>query len=67
MAKSVAERIVKRRDALKLKDSQLARVLGVTRSTVHGWTHGDHEPTLASLRRIARALKCDVAELLGLS
>jgi transcriptional regulator with XRE-family HTH domain len=64
---SVASRIVRARKRLDISDAELARRLNVTRSTVHAWVHGEHEPNLASLRRIARALGCEVAELLGAS
>lgn len=65
MAATVASRIVRARDRLKLSDADLARRLKVTRSTVHDWVHGEHEPNLASLRRISKALGVDLSELLG--
>ncbi len=63
--KTVADRIVKARNRLGITDAELARRLEVTRSTVHDWVHGEHEPTLASLRRLAQALECEVGELMG--
>ena len=65
VASSVASRIVRARDRLDISDAELARRLKVTRSTVHAWVHGDHEPNLKSIRRIAKALQCEVSELLG--
>ena len=65
MATKTATRIVQARDRLGITDAELARRLKTTRSTVHDWVHGEHEPTLASLRRIAKALECDLGELLG--
>lgn len=64
VASRVAELIVKRRDELKLTDAALARRLKVTPSQVHDWVHGEHEPTLASLRRIAKGLGLDLSDLL---
>lgn len=65
--RELAERICARRDELKINDAELARRLGVTRSTVHDWVHGVHQPNLSSLREIAEALECDLGELLGAS
>jgi transcriptional regulator with XRE-family HTH domain len=64
---TVANLIVRACKRLKITDAELARRVGVTRSTVHGWVHGNHEPTLESLRGIADALECDIGELLGVS
>lgn len=65
--KTVAKRIVRARNRLDITDAELARRVGVTRSTVHDWVHGEHEPTLASLRKLAEALECDVGELMGIA
>jgi len=65
VASTTAARIVRARDRLGINDAELARRLDVTRSTVHDWVHGLHEPNLASLRRLARALECELADLLG--
>lgn len=67
MATTVATRIIRARDKLGISDAELARRVDVTRSTVHDWIHGEHEPTLASLRKIAKALDCDLGELLGVA
>lgn len=61
---NVAKLIVARRDELDISDAELARRIGVTRSQIHDWVHGEHEPTLSSLRRIAKALDMDLSELL---
>ena len=62
---TTADRIVKARDRLGITDAEIARRLGVTRSTVHGWVHGVHEPNLRSLRSIAKALGCKASALMG--
>lgn len=66
-ARRIAARIVARRDELGLKDIELARRMKVSRSRIHNWTSGAHEPRLASLRRLAKILKCEVSDLLGVA
>lgn len=62
---TTAQRIAKARDRLGITDAEIARRVGVPRSTVHGWVHGSHEPTLRSLRSIAKALGCKANDLMG--
>jgi transcriptional regulator with XRE-family HTH domain len=62
---STASRIVRARERLGIRDTELARRLKTSRSTVSEWVTGKHEPTLKSLRKIARALRCSVEELLS--
>jgi ribosome-binding protein aMBF1 (putative translation factor) len=61
----LAQRIVAARDRLNISDAELARRLRVPRSQVHDWVHGEHEPNLRSLRRLAKVLGTDLAELLA--
>ena len=63
--RDVASAIVRAKKRLDITDAELARRLGVTRSQVHDWVHGEHQPNLASLRRLAEMLECDLIELLG--
>ena len=44
--------IRRRRKALGLKPSELARVLGTTRNRVHDWERGIHVPTRPTQRMI---------------
>lgn len=44
---------------------ELARKLGCSVSQAHDWATGKYEPTMGSFRKIARALECSVAELMG--
>jgi transcriptional regulator with XRE-family HTH domain len=67
VAKNVAQRIDERREALGLSITQFATEVGVSKSTACDWVHGTHEPNLTSLRKIAKALKCDVSTLLGVA
>lgn len=41
--------------------------MDVSKSTVHDWVHGVHEPNLESLRRLAKVFGCDLPTLLGAS
>jgi transcriptional regulator with XRE-family HTH domain len=62
---TTAQLIVKARERKKLKPAELARLLGVTRSQVHGWEHGRSEPGLESLRRLADVFGVPIQSLIG--
>lgn len=62
---NVSTHIKKARKAKKLNQSQLARLLGVSRSTVHAWENGGPGPRLDDLPKIARELDTTVTDLLG--
>lgn len=64
VASNVATCIVREQEKRGWTDAELARRLKVTRSQVHDWVHGHHEPNLSSLRRIAKVFRCEVADLL---
>ena len=57
-------RIAKRRIGANLTQQQLAKVARVRQASISDWECGKKEPTLASLRKIARALKTEVSNLL---
>lgn len=48
-----------------IKQADLARRLGVSRSTVHSWYWGVNEPSITTLARIRRLLRCEWDDLLG--
>lgn len=62
---ALGPRIRKRREELELQQGELADRLGVAQSTVADWENEKMNPRLDRLAAIAKALKCDVAELLG--
>lgn len=62
---NVATQIRRARKAKKLKKAQLARLLGVSRSTVTAWEQGGPGPKLDDLPKIARELDTTVADLIG--
>lgn len=64
---TTAELIEQRCKAKGLTNAELARRMEVTRSTVHDWVHGIHEPNLESLRKLAEVFECEVAELIGVA
>lgn len=42
---------------------RMASELDTSKSQIHEWVHGDHEPTLASIRRVAEKFDFEIAEL----
>ena len=56
LARAVATRIVAYRVHHELSQSGLARKLGVSQPLVARLEAGEHEPTLATLRRLSRRL-----------
>ena len=48
-----------------INQSELARRLGVSRSTVCGWEAGNRTPTLEQAAKLATALGCTVDTLIG--
>lgn len=62
---NVAKNIVRARKAKGLRPSQLAKLLGRSRSTIHAWEHGGPGPRLDDLPDIARELDTTVGALLG--
>lgn len=64
---NVARNIKRARKAKKLKQAELARLLEVSRSTVHAWEHGGPGPKLDDLPKIANVLETTVADLIGIA
>lgn len=46
------------------KASWLANILGVGKSLLHGWMHGDHAPSFTNLVLVAEKLGCDISDIL---
>lgn len=61
----IAGNIRRARRRRKLNQSQLARLIGVTRACVSYWEGGHGEPLFKNLRKIARVTKTPLAELVG--
>lgn len=53
------------RERAKLSQPQLGRKLGKSAITVYRWEKDRAEPSIATLRLIATALRVPVAELIG--
>lgn len=64
---NVARNIKRARKAKKIKQAELARLLDVSRSTIHAWEHGGPGPKLDDLPKIAEKLDTTVADLIGVS
>ena len=58
-------RIRAARQARSISQARLAQRIEVTTSTVSDWERGEAEPALYRLRDLARALRVDVAALIG--
>lgn len=44
--------------------AQLAAFLGVPKTQAFDWVNGNHEPNLASLRKVAQILDCKITDLI---
>lgn len=64
-AAQVGARIKRRREKSGLSLNGFARAVGVKPPTALGWERGEYMPRLPNLRRIATALSCEIADLLG--
>ncbi len=62
---NVAKHIKRARKAKGYRPAQLAKLLGVSRSTVHAWEHGGPGPRLDDLPKIASTLDVAVSDLIG--
>ena len=54
----------KRRKALGLNQTQLAKKAGVSQNTISGYETGERFPNRNILERLAKALVCEVRDLL---
>ncbi len=59
------ERLKKRRKEQRFTQEELGQNVGVTRQTVIQWERGSFSPDMDKLSRIAEALECSAAWLLG--
>jgi transcriptional regulator with XRE-family HTH domain len=57
--------IKKRREAAGLTQAQLARAMGVSEVTVQKWETGTRKPRSTRLKKLASALRCKAADLIG--
>lgn len=55
--------IKEKRLALEMSQEEMAKLIGVDRSSIAKWENG-FTPTVANLRKIAKILKCKVDDLL---
>ena len=55
--------LIRRRKALGLSPTSLARLLGVNRTTVHRWEAGESDPRAVQRSPLARALQVTLADL----
>jgi transcriptional regulator with XRE-family HTH domain len=66
LSEIVAEQIRTRREAIGMKQGELAEQLGMdTQNTVSNWERGKFCPSLIYMCDLADVFKCTVDELLG--
>ena len=65
MASDVCVRLQLLMEERKVTQADLARRLGVSRTTVHQWYWGINEPSIDRLKEIRRILGCTWEELIG--
>ena len=65
MLSRVASRIEHERVSRGWDYRALGKALGVSHSTAYDWANDNHQPTLKSLRRIARRLGIALEELIA--
>ena len=53
-----------KRKAVSLSQTELAKLLGVTRSTVAMWESGANVPPTVRLHKLSKVLNCTIDELL---
>ena len=59
----VARAIARAREDLGITQTELARRLGLSRTAVYNWEHGETTPSANRLREVARALGLDLEVL----
>lgn len=52
------------RKKTRLKQKQVAAMLGVTNSAVHNWESGKNYPRIATLKTLTQIYNCSIADLL---
>lgn len=52
------------RNKANLSQVQLAEKMGTDQSTVSDWELGKHDPTVATIKKMAKILRCDITKLL---
>lgn len=67
MAVYIGEKLKKLRDSAGLQQAQVAKLLGLERSTVYHYENGDRQPSLDTLVRYAEIFHVSTDYLLGRS
>lgn len=66
MADTVGQRILQKRKELNLSQEELARRVGVDRTTVAKWESGSNNLKQSVVKKLADALECSPVWLVGL-
>ncbi len=62
LSKTLADNLKKTRG--KVSQRAFARTIGIEEAVLHRLETGEHNPTLATLERLTKALKCKPSDLL---
>ena len=58
------EAIREKREAKDLTQQELACITGLSQSSIHNYENKKRSPRLKDLEKIAKALKCNICELI---
>ncbi len=64
MTSKFAARLAREMERNEWSYAQLAAFLGVPKTQAFDWVNGNHEPNLASLRKVAQILDCKITDLI---
>jgi transcriptional regulator with XRE-family HTH domain len=58
------KRLTELRNRASLTQQQLAKMAKVRQASISDWERGEKQPTIASVRKLAKALKTTISELI---
>lgn len=58
VAVQIGRRITKRRSVLSMSRLELCAILSIVKQQLERWEHGKVEPSVTTVKRLAKALKC---------
>lgn len=58
LAVQIGRRIAKQRSALSMSRLELCAILSIVKQQLERWEHGKVEPSITTVKRLAKALKC---------
>lgn len=58
LAVQIGRRITKQRAAIGMSRLELCAIMGIVKQQLERWEHGKVEPSVTTVKRLAKALKC---------